>query len=90
MQELKEMNWQIRKPKKHAQAAELNLDQFLSNAKRKLRKIKDIDWQLKWQKETFSGAAKTYVELGPEPTSCAKIPSRTETKKRGPRMAYCS
>ena len=61
--------------KKHAKlppAAELNLEQSLSNAKRKIRKMKDTNWQLEWQKGWFSGAAQTYVELDLKPTSRAK------------------
>ena len=34
--------------------------------------MKDINWQLEWQKGTFSGAAQTYVELGLKPTSRAE------------------
>ena len=34
--------------------------------------MKDINWQLEWQKGTFSGAAQTYMELGLKPTSRAK------------------
>ena len=34
--------------------------------------MKDTNWQLEWQKETFSGEAQTYVDLGLKPTSHAK------------------
>lgn len=52
--------------------AELNLQQSVSSAKRKIRKMKDVKWQLERENSAFSGAAKTYVELGLEPTTRAK------------------
>ena len=53
-------------------AAECDQVQSLSNAKRKIRKTKDNNWLLEWQKGKFSGATQTYVELGLKPTSRAK------------------
>ena len=74
MQKSKETNWLIRKQRnaKLPPEAELNQDQSLSNAKQKIIKMKDNNWQLEWQKGTRSGAAQTYVELGLKPTSRAK------------------
>ena len=63
---------EAKKYAKRAPAAGLNLHQSLSGAKRKIRKMKDVNWQLEWQKGIFSGAAQTYVELGLKPTSRAK------------------
>ena len=65
-------NQEAKKYAKLPSAAELNLDQSISNAKRKIRKMKDTNWRLEWQKGTFSGAAQTYVELGLKPTSRPK------------------
>ena len=53
-------------------AAERDQAQSLSNARRKLRKAKDNNWLLEWQKGNFSKAAQAYVELGLKPTSRAK------------------
>ncbi len=61
--------------KKHAKrppVTGLNLQQSVSSAKRKIRRIKDVNWQSEWEKSAFSGAAQTYVELGLKPTSRAK------------------
>ena len=60
----------------------LNLHQSLSNAKRKIRMKKDINWQLEWQKGTFSGAAQTYVELGLKPTLRAKSLPELRLKRK--------
>ena len=65
-------NQEAKKYAKLPPAAGLNLHQSLSTAKRKIRKMKDINWQLEWQKGTFSGATQTYVEFGLKPTSRAK------------------
>ena len=53
-------------------AAEHDQAQSLSNARRKLRKAKDDNWLLEWQKGSFPRAAQAYVELGLKPTSRAK------------------
>ncbi len=53
-------------------AAECDQVQSLSNATRKIRKTKDNNWLLEWQKGKFSGAAQSDVELGLKPTSRAK------------------
>ena len=63
---------EAKKYAKRPPAAGVNLHQSLSSAKRYIRKMKDVNWQLEWQKGTFSGAAQTYVELGLKPTSRAK------------------
>ena len=66
-------NQEAKKYAKLPSAAELSLDQSINNAKRKIKKMKDTNWRLEWQKGTFSGAAQTYVELGLKPTSRPKF-----------------
>ena len=46
----------------------LNLHQFVSSAKRKIRKMKYVKWQLEWEDGAFSGATQTYMELALKPT----------------------
>ncbi len=65
-------NQEAKKYAKQPPVAGLNLHQSISIAKCKIRMMKDINWQLEWQKGTFSGVAQTYVELGLKPTSHAK------------------
>ncbi len=57
---------------KRSSVAGLNLHQSIRNTRRKIRMIKDTNWQLEWQKETFSERAKTYMELNLKPTSNTK------------------
>ena len=80
---LRKQNWPIKKLRntQNCPQQQGNLYQSLSNAKREIRKLKDINWQLEWQKGTSSGAAQTYVELGLKPTSRAKSLPKLRLKR---------
>lgn len=73
MQELKKKNkfadQEAKKCAKLLRVAELNLEQFFSNAKRKINEMKDFNWQFEWQGASFSRAVQTYVELDLKPKS---------------------
>ena len=46
--------------------------QSLSNAKRQIRKSKDVAWQWEWENQPQTGAPLLYLELGLKPTSKRK------------------
>ncbi len=65
-------NQEAKKYAKRPQVAGLNLHQSIRSVKRKIPMMKDPNWQLEWQKGTFSGESQTYVELGLKPNSYTK------------------